>query len=84
MADSLDADTEALKEWLRGAWRRLADPALTPFERRELRNYMKDAQGALRSGLKQIVAREEAARDPMRNAVAIARIDFRILKLLDA
>ena len=84
MADTLDGDTQALKEWLRGAWRRLAEPALTSFERREIRNYMKDAQVALRAGLKQIAAREKARRDAQSTAVEIARVDFRILKLLDA
>ena len=84
MTDTLNGDTLALKEWLRGAWRRLAEPELTPFERREIRNYMKDAQGALRAGLQRIEAREKARRDTARNVTATARLDFRLLKLLDA
>ena len=34
----LDRNTQGLKELLRVAWRDLANPSLTPFERREARN----------------------------------------------
>jgi hypothetical protein len=37
-----------LQRWLAGAWRRLGDPAMTPFDKRELRNQMKQADAALR------------------------------------
>jgi len=37
-----------LQRWLAGAWRRLSDPALTQFDKRELRNQMKEADAALR------------------------------------
>ena len=37
-----------LQRWLAGAWRRLGDPALTLFDKRELRNQMKQADLALR------------------------------------
>ena len=37
-----------LQRWLAGAWRRLGDPALTLFDKRELRNQMKEADAALR------------------------------------
>jgi len=37
-----------LQSWLAGAWRRLSDPAMTTFEKRELRNQMKQADAALR------------------------------------
>jgi len=40
-----------LQRWLKAAWRRLGDPALTTFERRELRNQMKEADAALRQYL---------------------------------
>ena len=40
-----------LQRWLAGAWRRLGDPALTPFDKRELRNQMKQADHALRQYL---------------------------------
>jgi hypothetical protein len=35
---------QALKEWLTGAWRYLAQPSLTRYERREVRNMMKQVQ----------------------------------------
>ena len=37
-----------LQSWLADAWRRLGDPAITTFDRRELRNQMKQADAALR------------------------------------
>jgi hypothetical protein len=40
-----------LQRWLAAAWRRLADPALTAFDKRELRNQMKQADLALRQCL---------------------------------
>jgi len=40
-----------LQRWLAAAWRRLGDPALTAFDKRELRNQMKQADGALRKCL---------------------------------
>jgi len=40
-----------LQRWLAGAWRRLGDPALTLFDKRELRNQMKQADLALRQCL---------------------------------
>jgi hypothetical protein len=81
MADTLDEDLLALKEWLSGAWRRLSDPSLTSFERRELRNYMKQADDALRAGLKRIVDRSRAHREADKAAPATRRLDFRIIKL---
>jgi len=63
MADTLDQDVQALKEWLGSAWRFLADPSSTRFERQELRNYMREADAALRSGLQKIAARERDRQD---------------------
>ena len=40
-----------LQRWLDSAWRRLSDPALTRYDRRELRNQMKQADAALRKCL---------------------------------
>ena len=41
----------SMQRWLADAWRRLADPAMTTFEKRELRNQMKQADAALRQCL---------------------------------
>ena len=40
-----------LQRWLSGAWRRLGDPAFTQFDKRELRNQMKQADLSLRQCL---------------------------------
>ena len=80
MTNTLDQDVHALKEWLRVAWRYLADPCLTSFERRELRNYMKDAGYALSSGLKQAAARDRA-RCQSDGATLDRCFNFRIFKV---
>jgi len=81
MADTFDDDMDALKEWLRGAWRYLADPSLTAFERREIRNYMKEADAALHAGFKRIFERERRRREAAMLLPAGPRVEFRILQL---
>jgi hypothetical protein len=44
----LSQHIQALKELQRVAWRQLADSALTTFERRELRNELKQSEAQLR------------------------------------
>ena len=46
--DVLSRKIHELKEWQRVAWRRVADPLLTAFERREIRNHIKESDGELR------------------------------------
>jgi hypothetical protein len=62
----LDQDIRALQEWLRTAWQQLADPALTTFMRRELRNQMKQCSADLRAHLEEA----EQRRRPPDNASA--------------
>ena len=57
MADALDRKIEALKRWQLQAWRRLAEPLVTPFERREIRNHMKEADAVFRACLEERVRR---------------------------
>jgi hypothetical protein len=78
---TLDDDVRTLKEWLRGAWGYLADPALTSFDRREIRNYMKEAEFALSAGLKRIRDREQARRKTGSALITNRRLDFRIFQL---
>ena len=80
MASTLDEDVRALKAGIRGAWRRLADPALTSFDRRETRNFMKEAELALSAGLKRIADRERSRRQ-VETANSTKRLDFRIIQL---
>ena len=65
VADTLDQDLQALKQWLESAWRYLAEPSITSYERRELRNYMKEADTALRTGLQKRRQRKGAERAMM-------------------
>jgi hypothetical protein len=46
--DILSRKVFELKEWQRVAWRRVADPLVTDFERREIRNHIKESDEALR------------------------------------
>ena len=46
--DTLSLKITELKEGQRVAWRRIVDPAVTPFERREIRNHLKESDGELR------------------------------------
>ncbi|MBR1227800.1 MULTISPECIES: hypothetical protein [unclassified Bradyrhizobium] len=54
----LDNDIRALQEWLRSAWQQLADPSLTAFTRRELRNQMKQCSADLRTQLQLVATRQ--------------------------
>lgn len=81
MASTLDEDVRDLKNWMRTAWRRLADPALTSFDRRETRNYMKEAELALAAGLKRVEDRERARRDAEVARDTKKRLDFRIIQI---
>ena len=57
MADELREDVQALGNWLRDAWRFLAsNPSLTAFERRELRNSMKQVESTLRVAISKLAA----------------------------
>jgi len=46
--DILSRKIHELKDWQTVAWRRVADPLLTAFERREIRNHIKESDRLLR------------------------------------
>jgi hypothetical protein len=81
MIDTVNSDVRTLKEWLRGAWRQLANPNLTRLEQRELRYYMKDVERALRAGLKQVADRDTARGEARNETPARKRPTFRLLQL---
>ena len=83
MADTLDQDLEALKEWLGNAWRQLAQPSMTRFDRRELRNYMRQAETALQIASKRAAERDNRRRE-LFNAPNGSRPapDLRLLNIL--
>jgi hypothetical protein len=82
MADTLDQDVQALKEWLTGAWRYLGQPSLTRYERREVRNMMRQADEALRLGLQKRRTRENVGRESRHAGDSSSTpLDLRILNL---
>ena len=52
-ASVLDSKIHELKEVQRVAWRQLADPSLTTFERREARNQIRLSNSELRQYLQE-------------------------------
>ncbi len=81
-ADTLDHDVHALKQWLDAAWRQLADPNLTRFARRELRNQMKQNDAELRLCMQKLLERERH-RQPEPTGRAFPKPELRILNLCD-
>jgi len=79
MIDTVNSDVRTLKEWLRSAWRQLANPNLTRLEQRELRYYMRDVERALRSGLKQIADLDTARGEVRHETPARKYPTFRLL-----
>jgi hypothetical protein len=55
--DILSRKVVELKEWQRVAWRRIADPSVTDFERREIRNHIKESDEQLRYYLGMVTER---------------------------
>jgi hypothetical protein len=69
-----------LQSWLADAWRRLSDPAMTTFEKREVRNQMKQADAALRRCLALSSELKSAPKPPAGAAGrTIAKPDLRFL-----
>jgi len=69
-----------LQGWLADAWRRLGDPSITLFDKRELRNQMKQADTALRRCLALSVELKSAQRKRGTADVrAFAKPDLRFL-----
>lgn len=81
MTEAFDQDLQALKDWLRKAWCSLSEDSLVPFERRELRNYMREAEIALSTGLKRVERRERLRREAERAVTVRRQLDFRIIRL---
>jgi hypothetical protein len=82
MADTLERDVQALKEWLRQAWRYLAEPTLTRFERQEVRNQIKQTDAELKICLQRLAARNRARVTAYGGSGGAApRPDFRILSM---
>ncbi|NEV00678.1 hypothetical protein [Bradyrhizobium uaiense] len=74
--DGLDQNIRELQEWLRRAWQQLADPSLTAFSRRELRNQMKQCNADLHV---QLQAMSKRLSQPLPAGRAFVRPELRIL-----
>lgn len=82
MADSLQRDVQALKEWLREAWRYLGEPSLTRFERQEIRNQIKQTDAELRACLQRLATQHQERSKGVDAAVRPApHLDLRILNI---
>ena len=66
-----------MQQWLRAAWRQLADPSLTTFSRRELRNQMKQCSADLRARLQ--MAAEQQSEPHQQPVPTYSRPELRIL-----
>jgi hypothetical protein len=78
--DILEHNIQALMESQRAAWRQLADPSVTPAERRELRNQMKQSSADLRHCLEMTSERERfRARAVAKVAGRFGKFNFGLL-----
>jgi hypothetical protein len=79
--DILSRKVDELKEWQRVAWRRVADPMVTAFERREIRNYIKESDGELGYYLGMVSERfRRQARTVEDVGDSLAKLNFRLLR----
>lgn len=78
--ETLDHTIRTLKQSQRSAWQQLADPALTTFARRELRNEIKQSGAELRSYLQMASERSRfRVRPTIDVPVALEKFEFRLL-----
>jgi hypothetical protein len=80
--DILSRKVDELKEWQRVAWRRVADPVVTPFERREIRNHIKESDGELGDYLGMVSERLRLRAPTVEDlGDSLAKINFRLLRV---
>ena len=78
--DVLSRDIDALKALQRDAWRQLASPSLTMFDRREIRNRIRQSETELRNNLKMMSERLRYRPRPVEVAGdSLPKLDFRFL-----
>jgi hypothetical protein len=77
--DHLGRKIHALKQWQRGAWQQLADPLLSTFERREIRNQIKQSDVELRYYLEMMSERVRFRVPPIEEtADSLAKLNLRL------
>jgi hypothetical protein len=78
--DVLSRDIDELKALQRNAWRDLASPSLTVFDRREIRNRIRQSGLELRDNLQMMSERLRFRPRPVEVAVdSLANLSFRFL-----
>jgi hypothetical protein len=78
--DVLGRDIDALKALQRDAWRELASPSLTTFERREIRNRIRHSEVELRENLNTMSERLRFRPRPLEVVEdSLAKLNFRLL-----
>jgi hypothetical protein len=77
--DILKRKIDELMEWQRVAWRRVADPSVTPFERREIRNHIKESDDELRYHLRMMSERLHRQARIVDVDDGLAKLNFRLL-----
>ena len=78
--DILSRKIDDLKDWQALAWRRIADPTVTNFERREVRNHLKESDVELRRCLGMMSDRFRFHSRPAEKVGdSLANIKFRLL-----
>ena len=83
MADALERDVQALKDWLRQAWAHLGQAPLTRFERQEIRNQIKQTDAELRICLQKVAAQNLARRqaEPIPVVTPPRELAFRLFSI---
>jgi hypothetical protein len=78
--DVLSRDIDSLKALQRNAWRELASPSLTIFDRREIRNRIRQSEVELRDNLQMMSERLRFRPRPVEVSVdSLANLSFRFL-----
>lgn len=78
--DVLSRDIDALKALQRDAWRELASPSLTTFDRREIRNRIRQSEIELRGNLQMMSERLRFRPRPVEIVEdSFAKLEFRLL-----
>jgi len=76
--DNLSVKIRELMDWQTIAWRRIADPLVTAFERREIRNHLKACEDELRRCLA-IMSERFRARGTAEVRDSLVELKFRLL-----
>ena len=77
--DVLSCKIRELKEWQSVAWRRVADPLVTAFESREIRNHIRESNAELRRYLGMSERVRFQSRAVEERGDSLTKLEFRLL-----